>query len=93
MAGFGVGASLMSLGASQRQEATQDLARAAEEESKRNIQNQQIEQQEKSGKIQLGSTLGGVGGFMLGSKVGAVGGPLGMLIGGAVGAIAGGLFS
>lgn len=93
MAGFGVGASLASLGASQRQEATQGLARAAEEESRRNIQNEQLEQQEKAGGIQLGSTLGAAGGFALGAQFGSVGGPLGMLIGGAVGAIAGGLFS
>lgn len=89
----GVGATLASLGASQKQEAIHGLANAAEEESKRNVQNQQLEQQEKAGKVQLGSTLGAAGGFYLGAQTGSVGGPLGMLIGGAVGAIAGGLFS
>lgn len=90
---FGVGASLASLGASEKHEAIQGLAHAAEEESKRNIQNEQLDQQEKAGKVQLGSTLGAAGGFALGAQSGSIGGPLGMLIGGAVGAIAGGLFS
>ena len=68
------------------------LGNVADQENKRNMQNQQIEQQQHAGKVQLGTTLGAVGGFALGAKVGAVGGPLGALIGGTVGAIAGGLF-
>lgn len=61
MAGMGVGASLMSLGASERQEATRGLAKAADEESRRNAQNEQLAQQEKAGKVQLGATLGSLG--------------------------------
>lgn len=82
----GVGATLASLGASQQQEAGQVLANAADQEAKRNADNKALEQQEKAGKMQLGSTLGALGGAAV------VGGPLGSLIGGAVGAIAAGLF-
>ena len=88
----GVGTTLQSLGQSQQQEAMSVLGNVADQENKRNMQNQQIEQQQHAGKVQLGTTLGAVGGFALGAKVGAVGGPLGALIGGTVGAIAGGLF-
>ena len=88
----GVGATLASLGATQQQEAGQVLANAADQEAKRNAQNKALEQQEKAGKMQLGSTLGALGGAVLGAQYGAVGGPLGSLIGGAVGAIAAGLF-
>lgn len=88
----GVGATLASLGAGQQQEAGQVLANAADQEVKRNAENKALEQQEKAGKMQLGSTLGSLGGAVLGAQYGAVGGPLGSLIGGAVGAIAAGLF-
>ena len=88
----GVGATRASLGATQQQEAGQVLANAADQEAKRNEQNKALEQQEKAGKMQLGSTLGALGGAVLGAQYGAVGGPLGSLIGGAVGAIAAGLF-
>ncbi len=88
----GVGATLQSLGQAQQQDAMTTLGAAAEQENSRNIKNEQIEQQQKAGKVQLGTTLGALGGFYAGSQVGAVGGPLGALIGGTVGAIAGGLF-
>jgi len=88
----GVGATLASLGASQQQEAGQVLANAADQEAKRNADNKALEQQEKAGKMQLGSTLGALGGAAVGAQYGSVGGPLGSLIGGAVGAIAAGLF-
>lgn len=88
----GVGATLQSLGQGVQQDAMNTLGAAAEQENRRNMQNQQIEQQQKAGRVQLGSTLGALGGFYAGSQVGAVGGPLGALIGGTVGAIAGGLF-
>lgn len=88
----GVGATLQSLGQAQQQEAMTMLGNAAEQENSRNIKNEQIEQQQKAGKVQLGLTLGALGGFYAGAQVGAVGGPLGALIGGTVGAIAGGLF-
>lgn len=88
----GVGATLASLGAGQQQEAGQVLANAADRETERNRQNKALEQQEKAGRMQLGSTLGALGGAALGAQYGAIGGPLGSLIGGAVGAIAAGLF-
>lgn len=88
----GVGATLASLGAGQQQEAGRVLANAADQETERNRQNKALEQQEKAGKMQLGSTLGALGGAALGAQYGAIGGPLGSLIGGAVGAIAAGLF-
>jgi uncharacterized protein YcfJ len=92
MASYGVGASLASMGQDQKRESTQVLSQAADEESRRNAQNTQLEAQRKQGNQQLGSTLGALGGFALGAQTGSVGGPLGALIGGAVGAIAGGLF-
>ena len=89
---YGVGASLASMGLDQKREAMQVLKGAADEESRRNAQNKQLEAQEKAGRQQLGGTLGAMGGMMIGAKMGAVGGPMGALIGGAVGAIAAGLF-
>jgi hypothetical protein len=91
--GYGIGASLASYGADQKRQAMAELGSAAEQENKRNIQNQQNAQAEKQGKIQLGSTVGAMGGMALGATYGTAGGPIGALIGGAVGAIAGGLFS
>lgn len=88
----GVGATLQTLGQGVQQDAMSTLGAAAEQETHRNIQNEQIEQQKQAGKTQLGTMLGGLGGFALGAKIGAVGGPMGALIGGTVGAIAGGLF-
>lgn len=88
----GVGATLQSLGQSQQQEAMSVLGNVADQEARRNMQNQQIEQQQHAGKVQLGTTLGAAGGFAIGSQIGVVGGPMGALIGGAVGAVAGGLF-
>ncbi|MBS0330783.1 MAG: bacteriocin [Proteobacteria bacterium] len=88
----GVGATLQSLGQGVQQDAMSTLGAAAEQESRRSMQNQQIEQQKKAGQVQLGSTLGALGGFYAGAQAGSVGGPLGALIGGTVGAIAGGLF-
>jgi len=88
----GVGATLQSLGQGVQQDAMSTLGAAAEQESRRSMQNQQLEQQQKAGRVQLGTTLGTLGGFALGAKVGAVGGPMGALIGGAVGAVASGLF-
>lgn len=89
---MGVGASLASLGAAYKQDATRAIADAASQEEERNRQNKMLKQQEKAGKVQLGSTLGALGGAALGAQYGSVGGPLGSLIGGAAGAIASGLF-
>ena len=100
----GVGATLQSLGQGVQQDAMSTLGAAAEQESRRNMQNQQIEQQQKAGRMQLGTTLGSIGGTVAGAMLtaeggalaGSVSGPVGMavgaLIGGTVGAIARGLF-
>lgn len=87
-AGYGVGASLASMGQGQEREATQMLASVANQESERNAKNKMLESQEKAGRQQLGGTVGA----MLGAEYGAALGPWGMLIGGALGAVAGGLF-
>lgn len=92
MAGYGVGASLASMGLGQKQEAMQVLRSVADQETERNAQNKQLAAQEKAGKQQLGATVGALGGFYVGAQMGSVGGPLGALIGGAVGAVAAGLF-
>lgn len=81
--GVGIGASLASIGAGQQQEAMQMLGKVADEETDRSIKNQQLEQQEKSGNIQLGATTGAMAGSYFG--------PWGTLVGGAIGAIAGGM--
>jgi len=90
--GYGIGASLASMGASQYREATGMLREAANEEDERNRKNKALEAQEEAGKRQLGSTLGATAGFAAGSQAGSVGGPWGALIGGVVGYVAGGLF-
>lgn len=92
MAGYGVGASLASMGSSRQQEATRLLGEAANQEESRKRQNKALEMQEDAGKRQLGSTLGATAGFALGAQQGSVGGPWGALIGGVVGYVAGGLF-
>lgn len=90
--GYGVGASLASLGLDQKAEATQVLQASAEQESARERQNKMLEAQEKAGKQQLGGALGSAAGMAIGAQYGAAGGPWGALIGGVVGAVAGGLF-
>lgn len=91
MAGYGVGASLASMGSSRQQEATKLLGEAANQEESRKRQNKAIEMQEEAGKRQLGSTLGATAGYAIGAGA-SVGGPWGALIGGVVGYVAGGLF-
>lgn len=93
MAGYGIGASLASMGSSRQQGATKLLGEAASQEDARTRQNKALEAQEQAGKRQLGSTLGATAGFVAGSEAGSVGGPWGALIGGVVGYVAGGLFS
>lgn len=91
MAGYGIGASLASMGSSRQQEATKLLGEVANQEESRKRQNKAIEAQEEAGKRQLGSTIGGMAGFYAGAQMGAAGGPWGALIGGVVGYVAGGL--
>jgi phage tail tape-measure protein len=91
MTGYGVGASLASVGSSRQQEATRLLGEVAHEEESRNRQNKVLEMQEDASKKQLGSTIGGLAGFYAGAEAGSIGGPWGALIGGVVGYVAGGL--
>lgn len=76
------GAGLTGLGQQQQRTATSLLGQAADAEQQRNIQNQQIEAQEKSQNTQMGGMVGG-------AAAGAAFGPWGALIGGVVGAFAG----
>lgn len=89
--GYGVGASLASMGLDQKRESIEGIRRAAAEEDRRALENKRLETQEKAGKQQLTSTVGATAGFALGAQYGSAGGPWGALIGGALGAIAGGL--
>ncbi len=92
MAGYGVGASLMSLGTAQKNDAFEGMARAAEQESQRNDANKRLDEERKAGNKQLGSTLGSAAGMAIGAQYGSAAGPWGALLGGLVGAVAGGLF-
>jgi uncharacterized protein YcfJ len=92
MAGFGVGANLVSMGQEQLGEATKGLKEAADEESKRNAQNTLAEESRKQGNQQLGGTIGALGGMAIGAQYGSALGPWGAIIGGAAGALAGRLF-
>ena len=90
--GYGVGASLASMGLDQKREATQMLEASANQESQREQQNKMLEAQDKAGKQQLGGALGSAAGMAIGAQYGSAAGPWGALIGGVVGAVAGGLF-
>ncbi|MBA4285479.1 MAG: hypothetical protein C0434_08110 [Xanthomonadaceae bacterium] len=70
-----------------RQQAQGLLTQAAQDETQRDLKNQQIEQADKDAKGQLGASAGSLAGMALGSA----GGPVGMAAGAAIGAIAGGL--
>lgn len=82
--GLGVGASLASIASNRGREALQLAGQAAESEHRRDLNNQQIEQEKQAGKQQLGATVG--------AAIGTAFGPMGTLVGGAIGSIAGGLF-
>lgn len=91
--GYGVGASLASLGASQGNDAYNALGQVAEQETRRNQANKRLDEERKAGNKQLGASLGGLaGGAAAGAMYGSAAGPWGTLIGGVVGAVAGGLF-
>lgn len=79
------GAGLVGAGLQQKNEAMGLLGRAAEQESARDIANQQMEDQRKAGNAQLGAS----GGALIGMSVG---GPMGAMIGGIVGALGSRLF-
>ena len=74
----------------QQRQATAMLGQAAQQEQERNRFNQQIREQERAGRQQLGSTVGSaVGGVYAGATYGSAAGPWGAAIGGLVGALAG----
>lgn len=106
MASFGIGPSLANYGTrgrspslaafgqSEQAEATGEIAKAADLETKREDENKVAKAQARAGNMQLGATVGGLGGGALaGAQFGSAAGPWGTLIGGLVGTIAGGLFS
>lgn len=90
--GYGIGASLATMGQQQQGEAMEMLGRAASMEQERNQTNRDLRAQRKAGNVQLGSTVGAMGGMALGMKYGSAGGPWGAAIGAVVGGIAGSLF-
>lgn len=73
MAGLGVGASLVSQGLQEKSQAMGILGKAADEESQRNVQNQQIQAADKAGKQQLGATVGATLGLVYGAGGAAAG--------------------
>ena len=73
---------LAGMGSDQNRTATNILGSVAEQETRRNIANERLAQEEKAGGSQLGGALGGAAG-------GAAFGPWGALAGGLIGAIAG----
>lgn len=93
MAGtYGLGGGLADAAAGVQADAFSALGQAAEAETKREIGAKQAEAARKAGNVQLGSTVGALGGMALGAKAGSIGGPMGMAIGSIVGALAGSLF-
>lgn len=85
---------LLAAGQDQFNQAIKGLDSAAQSETQRNVANDQIQQQAKAGKAQLGATLGsaagGVGGGLAagavyGSAAGSYGAAAGALIGGIAG--------
>lgn len=94
MAGnYGVGASLgkmglVGVGLQQKRDATAQLGQAADEEQRRNLENERRERERQQQNQQLGATAGALAGATYGSAMG----PWGTIIGGVVGGLAGGLF-
>jgi predicted lipid-binding transport protein (Tim44 family) len=90
----GVGASLASIGQSQKKEAIQMLGESARQDEAREAQNTIAKAQARQGNQALGSSLGGLaGGAAAGAMYGTAAGPWGTVIGGVLGALAGSLFS
>lgn len=84
------GETLMGLGSAQKRAGMSLLGNAAEEETRRNIKNDQLEAERKAGNTQLASTAGGLaGGAIAGATYGSAAGPWGTLIGTVIGAVAG----
>lgn len=86
------GAGLAGVASQQQAQSMEMLGRAADEEQRLGLMNQQREQERVAGNRQLGSSVGAMAGMAIGAQYGAAGGPWGAAIGGLVGAVAGGLF-
>lgn len=79
------GETLLGLGSAQKRQGMALLGQAAESDTRRQIQNRQMEQEAQAGNTQLGATAGAQIGTMISPGWGT-------LIGGALGAIAGHYF-
>lgn len=91
--GYGVGATLASIGQGVEKQGLEEYRVAADEEQKRNAENTMIRANEKAGNAQLGGTIGGLaGGAYAGATWGSAAGPWGTLIGGIAGALLGDSF-
>lgn len=93
MATYGMGSSLGKMGLvgqgiQQEKESTAALGKAADEEQRRNIENERRERERK----QQNQSLGATAGALAGAQYGSAAGPWGALVGGLVGGLAGGLF-
>ncbi len=95
------GPSLLQIGSATRDAGMSTAAAAAGAEQQRTLTNDALKQEHKAGMVQLGSTLGSIGGFVAGTKLGeayggkegaAFGAPWGAMLGSSLGAIAGGAF-
>lgn len=80
----GRGTGLSGVAGDQMAQATAGLGRVAQQETQRNIANDQAKAENKAGNAQLGSTVGGIAGSFWG--------PAGAAIGSALGGVVGGLF-
>ena len=77
-----MGGGLAGQAVTEQAQATGDLAKVAQDETQRNITNQNLEQQDAAGDSQLGATAGAAAGFMYAGPWGAVaGGLIGGLLG------------
>lgn len=85
MAGYGVGASLASMGQNEQALGIQELGQAANQDAQRQAENTQLRAQAHAGNMELGAAGGAMAGMM-------VAGPWGAVIGGLVGAVGGSLF-
>lgn len=93
MATYGMGSSLGKMGLvgqgiQQEKESTAALGKAADEEQRRNIENERRERERKQQNQTLGATAGAMAGATYGSSIG----PWGTVIGAVVGGLASGLF-
>jgi hypothetical protein len=86
MAGYGVGASLASMGLNEQKVGIDEIAAASSQDAQRQAENTQMKSQARAGNMEMGAGAGAMAGF-------AIGGPWGAVIGGLVGAVGGSLFN